>query len=577
MNILILSGGTGSISLTEGLKKLFPASNLTTLINCFDDGKSTGTVREVCNVLGPSDIRKRHIQLYKLQNKRINKNIIEFYENRYDFPIGEEKQFCIDQLDIWGLLNDVFLNAINSFFEKAKNKNISFVDFNISNIMYAELFAQIGYEKTTSMFESILNINDSVIIHSYDNLRLKAKTKNGNIISDEKYIVDYNNSEDPICDIFTEDWITSEIKNASANIKAIDSIKNADLIICSAGTQWSSLIPTYFCKDISLELEKAKAHKILIMNNSEDGDSKGQSNVDIIKHIEKYLNLDDFNILINNNADDNLKKEIKDKKVHYLNLGNINGRHDPILLAKACFKSYYNVLKTDFKNIIFDFDDTLYSRNNIDEYIDESIKNIIKLNELSKKINCLIASGNDYKHIYSKISCILGTHENIHFKIYADGGLVEYRENKVFKETYPKDFVVNNVDDIFNILQELGIKKENILLRGVLNDMCMIVSIKPLDNNYRILLQKYLEQKFKDLNIQNTAKITGRTTIDIINSKYDKYLLFELNKNIDKNETLYIGDEVDNGNDRLIAKQCKKYIQVKSVFETNLILELLND
>ena len=79
MNIVIFSGGTGSIALQNGLKQLVPNCKITNIINAYDDGKSTGICRKIMKVLGPSDIRKIHETQYKnAHNNNINQNIVEF-------------------------------------------------------------------------------------------------------------------------------------------------------------------------------------------------------------------------------------------------------------------------------------------------------------------------------------------------------------------------------------------------------------------------------------------------------------------------------------------------------------------
>ena len=72
------------------------------------------------------------------------------------------------------------------------------------------------------------------------------------------------------------------------------------------------------------------------------------------------------------------------------------------------------------------------------------------------------------------------------------------------------------------------------------------------------------------------ARITGTTTIDIMNRDNDKLVVFrQYEKECKCGNFLYIGDEVDSGNDINIAIACNNSIHVKDVKETNLILRLL--
>ena len=58
LNIVLFSGGSGTKSISEFLAGQSQVS-LSVLINCYDDGHSTGRLRRfVPGMLGPSDVRK---------------------------------------------------------------------------------------------------------------------------------------------------------------------------------------------------------------------------------------------------------------------------------------------------------------------------------------------------------------------------------------------------------------------------------------------------------------------------------------------------------------------------------------
>src|SRR5579871_1427437 len=58
LRVVLFSGGSGTRSLTEYLLR-HPQVDLTVLVNCYDDGHSTGRLRRfIPGMLGPSDIRK---------------------------------------------------------------------------------------------------------------------------------------------------------------------------------------------------------------------------------------------------------------------------------------------------------------------------------------------------------------------------------------------------------------------------------------------------------------------------------------------------------------------------------------
>lgn len=581
MRITICSGGTGSIALTEGLKKLAPHAHITTILNAYDDGKSTGEVRKVMNVLGPSDIRKRHIQLYKLTHEIHDKRIIEFYESRYDIPEDNPRQFCLDLLKQWDMYS--FNNYIELFFSSIKH-DVNFKDFNISNIIYAAMFSTIGYAATIEYFEHYLNISDHIILNANDDLILHAHLANGGTLNSEAAIVDYNNANNPITDIFLRSRQSCNAYWPELNVEAEKAILESDIIIFSAGTQWSSLIPTYATRGFSEAVQDSKATKILVMNNTEDKDMKGQTSGDIISHVRKYLDLKDIIILFNVDADDNLRK-IDDPRLmnNFFSMGSLNGKHRPYLLAKTCLKIHYvNITQgspLDKTSFLFDFDDTIYSRlaNQDKELEMVSLENVYLLNNLAHRVanydkSVYIVSGNSYESIFGKISPIFGAGlDGVKFRIFADGGLVEYKNNKIIN--YDKKHFMEGSNFVYSMLQDLGIEEEKITFRGKVEDRCMIISVKPLDDKYRTVLCAFLNTFFISTKMNNIARKTGFATVDVMHKDLTKDKIFNMCEELQY--TFYVGDEIDSGNDTQLAKRCNYSLQVKSIYDTNLLLRFL--
>ena len=57
INVVVINGGRGASVLIPELLKV-PGVNLSSIVNAYDDGKSTGEIRKFFDMLGPSDIRK---------------------------------------------------------------------------------------------------------------------------------------------------------------------------------------------------------------------------------------------------------------------------------------------------------------------------------------------------------------------------------------------------------------------------------------------------------------------------------------------------------------------------------------
>ena len=143
MKIVILSGGSGNDALVKGLNKLFAGRGIENLdvnviVNAYDNGKSTGVCRALTNTLGVSDIRKNHSRMYEsLYGDKVNPQLVEFYNKRYNFEKGKELKQVSELLKKWGMTE--YQKYVNNFFANPDTKNYEFKDFSVSNIVYAQI------------------------------------------------------------------------------------------------------------------------------------------------------------------------------------------------------------------------------------------------------------------------------------------------------------------------------------------------------------------------------------------------------------------------------------------------------
>lgn len=560
MKITILSGGTGNDALYKGIKKFYPEADIKVIVNAYDSGKSTGICRKITNTLGVSDIRKNHSRLYST-TENPNKNYMDFLEGRYSLDVNNEEKQVYEKLSYWNINEKFILDAVKHFFnlyKYHKNKYL-FEDFNIANIVYSALFNKFGYEKTCELMTNFLGIEDNVLINSFDNVYIHANTLNGNIIKDEGDIVNHKNKDNPITKI-----IYVGNKNEILNEKATNRVLDSDLIIISSGTFWSSIYPTLDYGNFYLFINESKAKKIWIMNNEQDKDAYGVSSNDFIKIVdERGLYLDDFTIIENLSADPILQLSNYDYHIIREELGNINGKHNGELVSKCILKTYYNISK----KLIFDFDDTIWSRKwKEDSKLHKiSRENVQLLNELLSNYDITIVSGNSYKSIEDKIKTVMDIND-FEVSIIADANAVLYEYGEMLD--FNNNFVIKkkSIELIKDILKNYNFNIE-------INKYNTYIKIKPIDNKYRKLLSDYLNYIFVHNNLKLKANITGKTTIDIITKNNDKASLF--NTNWISKESTYIGDEIDNGNDKTISEECNNFVKVKDVFETNTLLRLL--
>ena len=156
--------------------------------------------------------------------------------------------------------------------------------------------------------------------------------------------------------------------------------------------------------------------------------------------------------------------------------------------------------------------------------------------------------------------------------IWADANAIEYKHNVITDVL--ENFIIDlkTVDRLENFLLDMfGIAVQ-------VNDSyyTTCLKIKPLSRLERQLLGYILnEHYFPVVDKHCVAAQTGTSTLDIVSLNNDKS---EILKYIGESEfsiLLYIGDEIDKGNDYNIANNCTFYIQVKDVIETNVVLKLL--
>ena len=565
MKTVILSGGSGNDSLIRGLKYYYPSMNCKVIVNAYDNGKSTGVCRAVTNTLGVSDIRKNHIRMYKAMHGNRDKNIIEFYDNRYDFTPGNEVAEITEKLNTWGMPQ--FIPLVERFFATPEAKNYRYTDFNISNIVYAEMYAQSGYESTNYYFcNKILDIDSFVILNSFSNAYLKAITNSGYVIEDEGEIVEWCNRDDKI-----ESCLYGNVMNTELNPRAVASIESADLIIISTGTFWSSIYPTLEFGDLYKLINKnTHAKKVWALNCEEDKDSYGVSADEFIFHLRKLgLSLDDFTILVNSDACDILRT-VNDKDVacHYSHMGNQNGKHDPNKYAKAVLDCYYGFDKFTPEQIVCDFDDTLWPRNTSLKNI--GIDNIQLLNRTNMGV---IISGNSFSSIKTKLASIYGSDlSDFNIPVWADASSTEYIQGVkthtigdcfISKDTLEK--VESHINKLFGMT---AVSHPDTDLP--------YIKYKPMGNLERMLFT-YLFNNYIRYNINTPellANITGNSTVDITTSGDNKVKVYK-ECEFEGMNILYIGDEVDKGNDCNVSKLATKSIHTSGVEETNCILKVL--
>lgn len=328
MNIVLINGGRGGASFIEELKKINNCK-IFSIVNAYDDGKSTGLLRNFFNILGPSDIRKVHSLL--LNDINPNYNIYKNFYN-YRFPSNiSNREAKSELLDIINLkINKIInLNNLNQekklkiikflklflkeleIKEKQKRLLFNFKDCSVINCLYASIiyYYKNNINKSINIIQNLFDIKHEVIINSNSVRYLYAIRSNGEILSSESEVVEIRSNES-IDNIYLLKKLIklNEFKNLSKKNKMIklnqyhsspilnpkvkDIIKKSNFIFFCPGTQHSSLYPTYLTKGFIKSINSSEALKIFITNIGADYETPFYKASDYINGAIKYLNKD---------------------------------------------------------------------------------------------------------------------------------------------------------------------------------------------------------------------------------------------------------------------------------------------
>lgn len=589
LKIVLFSGGTGSIAIQKGFASLYGYDNylIDVVINAYDNGKSTGACRKVFGgkILGPSDLRKNQLTQYELtywkeiQDKSsYEAKLLDVFELRFDAQ---------DYADYYGkahalleglgfLSKDIkaeFLSLLDYFFfENIENRkyretvlDVDFHDFSLSNIFYAACAAQNGYSlaEAGKKMSEILRIEDRVHLISDVDLYLEAETESGKQIEDEGDIVAWENPTDRIRRVILKDRFGNEtvpeIDEGNTD-KVVDLIRDADLIIFSSGTQWSSLIPTYMHKGFRETIQNAKAKKYLVMNNIEDYDMIGLCADELLAIVGKYLDLSDITVLLNDNAVESMRQvNGKQRTIHGELSMPQSRKHIPEAVTSAIMMDYFSI-SSNISRLISDLDGTLW-----DDYGDPHAKAVGSEN--LALFQGTVFSGNSYDHVYSVTEEYFTHHGG--GKIYCDYGNTFFTLDDVEGNTYA-------LTDLFTLPEDMAVEIEKdvdfagkVMIRG-----SSVITVKPLTDRekklekIRLILKKYGD----DIEVS----LAGRTSIDIKKKGLNKAASLKLVMSAEgwkPDSILYIGNELLKGHETCILGCGVRTLHVKDVFETNLFLK----
>jgi len=252
LRVVALGGGTGLSALLRGLKEHVvrrsdrhptparPIVDLVAIVTVTDDGGSSGRLRRENRMLPPGDIRNCMVALSK------------------DEP----------------LLSRLFQYRFQS------GRGLS--GHNFGNLFLAALTHVTGdFAEAVRVSSEVLAVRGRIFPSTLSNVHLIATLANGKRVHGETRI---SRSQVPICKI--------ELKPRRVRPlpKAIEAIRQADLILMGPGSLYTSVIPNLLIPEIAQAIARSKAPRVYIANlMTQPGETTHYSLSDHLQAIQDHV------------------------------------------------------------------------------------------------------------------------------------------------------------------------------------------------------------------------------------------------------------------------------------------------
>lgn len=247
--VVVFGGGTGLSCLLSGLK-LFPI-DVTTIITVSDNGSSTGVLKEELDIPAVGDVGK---VLLAMAN-------------------GDD--------DLIKLLRYRF------------SKSGSLYNHPVRNIILAALIDLKGnLTEATKYMCQLLNIKGTVLPLTEEKVELVGKSKDKEYFGEEEVSMNIRHIRKLAYDHDIQ--ISDEIKHK---------ILDADLIIFSSGSLYTSILPHLLSEEVTGAIEETNAPLMYISNLvTQPGETDDYSVSDHIKVLNRYLKKRKIDIVVANSA-----------------------------------------------------------------------------------------------------------------------------------------------------------------------------------------------------------------------------------------------------------------------------------
>ena len=249
--IVILGGGTGLSTLLRGLK-LFPL-DISAVVSVSDDGRSTGRLRDEFNICAVGDLRQVIAALSETE------------------PLFEK--------------------LLNYRFETTSDLN----GHAVGNLLLTALSNITGnLQEGIETLGKVLNLKGQVLPITLDSPTLVGVMEDDTEVKGEHNITECHKK---IKNVYYENDVV-------VNPSVIKAINEADLVILSMGSLYTSIVPNLLCGELINTLDNCKAKIMYVCNMmTQPGETDDFTVSDHVNVINSYLGNKKIEVVIANDGD----------------------------------------------------------------------------------------------------------------------------------------------------------------------------------------------------------------------------------------------------------------------------------
>jgi uncharacterized cofD-like protein len=236
--IVVIGGGTGMPVLLRGLKNL--PIHLTALVTVADDGGSTGKIRKGMSIPAPGDIRNVIAALSDAEPI-----LLELFQHRFATENG------LSGHSMGNLLLAAMTSVTGDFYTGIKE------------------------------ISRVLNVKGDVFPISNENLTLHARMRDGTIVTGESNI--------PLADQEI-DRVFFKPEHIQPMPHALEAINNADFVVISPGSLYTSILPNLIIPGIGSALKNTRGKVVYVCNiMTQKGETTGYTAADHVEAIFHHI------------------------------------------------------------------------------------------------------------------------------------------------------------------------------------------------------------------------------------------------------------------------------------------------